>query len=241
MTRADYRVAVITGAGGAIGGALVRACESDGFQVLPVYRRADGRSGAEALFGDLESAVDLAALCERLAALERLSLLAHSAGAYEHGSIESVPAERLERLYRVNVAAAYALTRAALPALRAARGTVVFVNSSVVENQRPASVTPYAMTKAATRAFADGLRAEENQHGVGVLSVYPGRTAGALQENLHQLEQRSYPAADLLQPDDVARAVLDAIALPSTAEVTDLHIRPRRPPSSGPGVMFDPS
>ncbi len=49
------------------------------------------------------------------------------------------------------------------------------------------------------------------------------------------------PGRELLQPDDVARAVLDAIALPSTAEVTDLHIRPRRPPSSGPGVMFDPS
>jgi NADP-dependent 3-hydroxy acid dehydrogenase YdfG len=230
MTRADDRVAVITGAGGAIGSALAQACVIDAFRVLPVYRRPGGETGAAALFGDLGSATDVEALCERLGALERLSLLVHAAGDYDRGSIEASPVRLLERLYQVNVAAAYALTRAALPALRRAGGTVVFLNSSVVDQPRPAHVTPYAMTKAALRALADGLRAEENRHGVGVLSVYPGRTAGALQERLHQHEARRYAAEDLLQPADVARAVLDAVALPSTAEVTDLHLRPRRPP-----------
>ena len=62
-----------------------------------------------------------------------------------------------------------------------------------------------------------------------MLSVYPGRTASPMQERLHRESSgpvRPYVAADLLQPDDVAAVVVQALSLPRTAEVTDLHVRP---------------
>jgi NADP-dependent 3-hydroxy acid dehydrogenase YdfG len=224
------RVAVITGAGGAIGAAFARACAGDGYRVVAVHRTA--RAGEpDALAADFESAAEIASLGERLASLEGVALLVHAAGSYERGSIEELEPERYEHMRRVNVDAAYAVTRAVLPALRASAGWIVFVNSSVVNQLAPRDVGAYAMTKSALKSLADAVRAEENRHGVGVLSVYPGRTAGTLQERLHDLEGRSYAADGLLQPGDVARAALNAIGLPPTAEVTDLHIRPRRPPS----------
>ena len=81
----------------------------------------------------------------------------------------------------------------------------------------------------AQRALADSLRAEVNGHRVRVLSLFPGRTAGELQERLFRAEEREYAAERLLQPADVARALLGALALARTAECTDLHLRPLAP------------
>ena len=59
-----------------------------------------------------------------------------------------------------------------------------------------------------------------------VLSVFPGRTASRMQAEVHAAEGRDYHPERLLQPEDVAATVLASLALPATAEITDLHIRP---------------
>jgi NADP-dependent 3-hydroxy acid dehydrogenase YdfG len=45
---------------------------------------------------------------------------------------------------------------------------------------------------------------------------------------VHRAEGRPYNPSALLQPEDIARALIAALALPRTAELTDLHIRPAR-------------
>ena len=80
--------------------------------------------------------------------------------------------------------------------------------------------------RVAANAVTDALREEVNERGVRVLSVFLGRTASRMQEAIHREEQRPYDPARLLQPADVASMVVAALALPRTAEVTDLHIRP---------------
>jgi NADP-dependent 3-hydroxy acid dehydrogenase YdfG len=70
------------------------------------------------------------------------------------------------------------------------------------------------------------LREEVNASEVRVLSVYPGRTATAMQEGIFKLENREYRKNQLLQPEDIAQSVIDALALPRTAEITDISIRP---------------
>jgi NADP-dependent 3-hydroxy acid dehydrogenase YdfG len=59
-----------------------------------------------------------------------------------------------------------------------------------------------------------------------VLSLYLGRTATPMQESLCQQEKRAYHPERLLQPEDVASVVVHALALPRTAEITDISIRP---------------
>jgi NAD(P)-dependent dehydrogenase (short-subunit alcohol dehydrogenase family) len=159
-----------------------------------------------------------------------LDLLVHSAGVYSMGRIESAPAAELDWQYRTNVRAPYVLTQALLPLLRPRQGQIVFVNSSAGLSAR-ANVSQYAATKHALKAIADSLRAEVNAEGIRVLSVYPGRTATPMQAAVHQIEGRAYHPDRLMQPEDVADVVLNALLLPRSAEVTDIHVRPLAKPS----------
>jgi NADP-dependent 3-hydroxy acid dehydrogenase YdfG len=154
-----------------------------------------------------------------------VDVLIHSAGIFRMGPLVKVPVSELDLLYRTNVRGPYALTQALLPLLLARKGQVVFINSSVGLAAK-VGVGAYAASKHALKAIADSLRAEVNDSGVRVISVYPGRTATPQQEKIHAQEGKSYRSERLLQPEDVARAVLNALSMPRTAEVTDIHIRP---------------
>ena len=127
----------------------------------------------------------------------------------------------------MNARAPYLLTQALLPRLVARQGQVVVLNSSIWGNAH-AGTAAYAGSKYALKAFTDALRAEVNPAGLRVLSVYPGRTATPMQAAVHRAEARRYDPEALLQPEDVAATILAALALPRTAELTDLHIRPAR-------------
>jgi NADP-dependent 3-hydroxy acid dehydrogenase YdfG len=141
--------------------------------------------------------------------------------------VEESSVEEFTNLLNVNVLAPYALTKYLLPEICASKGQIVFVNSSIVTVTNTAAGTvQYAATKHALKGLADGLRQEVNARGVRVISFYPGRTATPLQASLFLAEGRQYRAETLLQPEDVAAMVVHALALPDTAEVTDVMIRP---------------
>ena len=232
------QAAVITGASGGIGEAIAIQLAREGARLMLAGRSAerlaavaararDLSPGVETFAADLAEDAQVRALAERaLAALGRVDLLIHSIGLFLGGSFESSPVEDLDRQLRVNVHIPYLLTQALLPALIARQGQVVFVNSSAGFHPARAGWAAYSASKHALRALADGLRDEVNRQGVRVITVFPGRTATAMQEEVHRYEGRDYDPERFLQPRDVAAAVLSSLALPRTAEVTDLHIRP---------------
>jgi NAD(P)-dependent dehydrogenase (short-subunit alcohol dehydrogenase family) len=163
---------------------------------------------------------------------DTIDILVHSAGVYAMGRLEAVPVTELDLQYRTNVRAPYLLTQALLPLLRQRQGQVVFINSLVVLTTG-AQVGSYAATKHALTALADSFRAEVNAEGLRVLSVYIGSTASPMQAKIHAMQGRVYHPEYLLQPSDVAAVVLNALCLPRTAEVTDIHLRPMRKPPQG--------
>ena len=130
-----------------------------------------------------------------------------------------------QRQLDVNLTAPALLTRALLPALRAAGGTVVFVNSGAGLHAHPAW-SAYAASKHGLRALADSLRGEEAGNGVRVSTVYPGRTATPMQKSVHEQERQPYEPSRYIQPADVAAVVKGALELPPTASVTDVTVRP---------------
>jgi NADP-dependent 3-hydroxy acid dehydrogenase YdfG len=77
------------------------------------------------------------------------------------------------------------------------------------------------------------LRDEVNDDGVRVLSAFAGRTASPMQAAIHRAEGRAYHPERRLQPEDVAAAIVGALALPRTAEITEIRIRPERKPLPG--------
>jgi len=158
----------------------------------------------------------------------RVDILVHSAGTIGHGAVADSPVEGLDAQYRSNVRLPYRVTQAMLPLLRKTPGQIVFVNSSIVSGGARSNVSQFASTQHAVRAFADTLRQEVNGDGIRVLCVYPGRTATSRQARLYEKEGKTYKPELLLQPEDIATMVVTALALPDTAEVTDISIRPMR-------------
>jgi NAD(P)-dependent dehydrogenase (short-subunit alcohol dehydrogenase family) len=177
---------------------------------------------------DLTLEESLQPLLRHLGEVGRLDILIHCAGMIHQDPMERARIEDLDLQYATNVRAPYVLTQRLLPLLTAARGQIVFINSSVGLTAKRPEVGQYAATKHALKAIADSLREELNPKGIRVLSVYLGRTATPMQEALCRKEERVYRPEMLLQPEDVASVVIQALMLPSTAEVTDISMRPIR-------------
>lgn len=157
----------------------------------------------------------------------QLAFLVHSAETSAVGSVESTSLACFDTLFATNMRAPFSITRGLLPLLRRSGGDIAFVNSLTSLSPR-AEAGVYAASKAALRAFADGLRAEINADGVRVLSVFPGRTASPMQLEIHAHEKRDYLPEQLLQPETVASAVIGALLMPRTAELTELFVRPTK-------------
>jgi NADP-dependent 3-hydroxy acid dehydrogenase YdfG len=229
VTTPDARpLALVTGASRGIGTALAEALAPT--HDLLLGGRDD--DALKAIAADLPGArewtvelTDSGALAAAVAGIDRLDVLVHSAGIGPLGTIEDSPAEQWRQTFEVNVVAVAELTRLLLPALRAARGQVVCINSGAGHTARPGWGS-YAASKFALRAFADALRAEEAERGIRVTSVYPGRTDTDMQRAVVAHEGGQYDAARFLRPESVARAVLLAVTAPADADVTEVSIRP---------------
>jgi NAD(P)-dependent dehydrogenase (short-subunit alcohol dehydrogenase family) len=105
-----------------------------------------------------------------------LDALVNNAGVGVGGPIELVDDAELRRQFDVNVFGQLAVTRALLPALRRARGRIVFI-SSIGGLVATPFLAPYAASKHAIEAFADAARVELRSSGVQVALVEPGSVA----------------------------------------------------------------
>lgn len=219
---------LITGAGSGIGAALARRLLDRGDNLVLLARSAERAEdlrtayhGASVLVADLDRPESV----EALALPGSLDSLVHAAGVVELGPVSALSVEEWMTQLRVNLVAPATLTRVALPALRAARGTVVFVNSGAGLHA-DAQWSGYAASKHGLRALADAMRAEESGSGVRVSTVYPGRTATPMQEKVHAHEGRDYDPGSWVRPETVAAAIVGVIDLPRDASITEVAVRP---------------
>lgn len=230
------KIAVVTGASSGIGHAIALELGSQRAQVVLLGRRlfalqnvaaqVEERGGSARVYPvDLERDTELIQTSASIVRdLGCVHILIHSAGILRLGPVADAPVQDLDRLYRVNLRAPYLLTQQLLPAIPNQLGQIVFVNSTAGTSAK-AGVTQYAATKHGLKALADGLRLELSPRRIRVLSIYPARTATALQEEVFRREQRNYEPSRLLQPEEVARSVAHVLTLPPGAEISDLAIR----------------
>lgn len=233
-------IALVTGASSGIGRAIAIALAREGAAVALLGRRGEALAavaaqvradGGRALACRADLAVDddIHAAAETvLRALGPLDALVHGAAEIALGRHGAAPVAALDRQYRANVRGPWLLTQALLPALRARKGQVVFLNSSAGMRAK-AGAGQYAATKFALRAVADALREEESGAGIRVLTVFLGRTATPMQEALHREAGRDYRAERLIQPESVGHLVSRMLSLPRDLEATDVHVRPILP------------
>lgn len=226
---------LVTGASGGVGEAMVRRLGEQGATVCLTGRNQkrleeiasdlpEGRAQCYpadlTVEGELQNAVQ-GVLKEN----QRLDAVIHCAAIIVLGAVATAAVQDFEKQFQTNVIAPFRLTQLLLPALVSSRGQVVFINSSAGRHAS-AGVSQYAATKHALKAVADSLRDECNAAGVRVCSLFLGSTATPMQAAIRAEQERPYEPERLIQPADVAEMVAAVLALPRTAEVTDLVMRP---------------
>ncbi|MFT9008466.1 MAG: SDR family oxidoreductase [Bifidobacterium sp.] len=227
--------ALVTGAGGAVGGSVVRGLIRQGWRVLAIVRSyTDAKElnsihDVEAFTLDLSSSEDLLAWSRELNDRERagIDLVVHAAAVAIVGRADHATAEDWGTVLKTNVVAPSLLTAGLLPAIRSVKGTVVFINSGAgeraVENH-----SIYAASKHALRGYADTLRLEEASNGVRVSTIYPGQINTKMLQAINDRLGVEFVPQAYIDPQTVADAVLWIARSGEDVQITNVDLRPRQ-------------
>ncbi|MCP8687593.1 SDR family NAD(P)-dependent oxidoreductase [Marinobacterium sedimentorum] len=153
-----------------------------------------------------------------------LDTLIANAGMMGPGRLSDLSLESWNRLFDVNVRAPWLLAQAALPALRASRGTIVAVSSMAGDNPTPAGGA-YSSSKAALSMLCRQLAQEVAADGIRVNAVAPGMIHTPLTDSIYQNSEVTakreavIPLGRIGTPDDIA-AVVAFLASPDAAYIT---------------------
>lgn len=213
--------ALITGPSRGIGRALAQALAERG-AVLGLASRS--REELEALAAELpgkhrvlpcdvgDRAAVQAAVDTFVARAGGLDLVVANAGVAHYGPFHALDVEKAEQMTQVNWLGTVYTVGAALPHLLGrAHGHIVIVSSGAGWRAFPWAAV-YGATKAAQRAFGEGLRHELSGTGVSLTTVFPGEIASSL----HDHDKASMPdwykgGPDAAPAEDLAAAILAGV------------------------------
>jgi NAD(P)-dependent dehydrogenase (short-subunit alcohol dehydrogenase family) len=187
------RTALVTGASSGIGQACAVQLVSSGWRVLAGVRRAgEAPDGAEEVLLDVTAADQIRSAADLV---DQLDGLVNNAGIAISAPVEFVPPEELRHQLEVNLVGQVAVTQAFLPALRRAKGRIVFMGSIAGRSALP-FLSPYAASKHALEAVADSLRLELRPFGIHVSIVEPGSIKTAIWARSAQRADELIAASD---------------------------------------------
>lgn len=238
-TQGDRRpVAVVTGASSGIGEASARQLAAAGFDVVCAARRTEriealaAEIGGRAVTCDVTQAEDV----ERLAreAGDQVDVLFNNAGgALGTETIAEADLEHWRSMYETNVLGALAVTKALLPAVKAApAGLVVFLTSTAALSTYEGG-GGYVAAKHAERVIADTLRLEAVADGVRVSHIAPGMVKTEefslvrLGGDAEAAEKVYAGVPNPLTADDIADVVTWIATRPPHVNIDQVTIRPQ--------------
>lgn len=230
------RIAAVTGAASGIGLACATALLDEGATVVLVDRDGDrlreltDRLGPRArmLVVDLLDPAQTAGLLDGILDVAGgLDILHVNAGAYVGGPVVDGDPDAWDRVIDLNVKAAFRCVRSVLPHLVAQKsGDVVFTSS--VAGVVPVVWEPvYTASKFAVQAFVHTTRRQVAADGVRVGAVLPGPVVTALLDDWPQAKlDEALASGSLMQPEEVAAAVVFMLTRPRNVVVRDLVLLP---------------
>jgi NADP-dependent 3-hydroxy acid dehydrogenase YdfG len=242
----DGRVAAITGASSGIGEATALTLARAGAAVSLAARRADriealaskisdegGR--AEAIPTDVGNEQEARAFIEQTRErLGRVDILVNNAGLMLLGPVIGSDTSEWRRMVDVNVLGLLYCTHAVLP-IMGEQGSGDIVNvSSVAGRHANFGAAVYNLTKFGVNGFSEALRQELAPANVRVTVIEPGMVATELQGHnthpmvLQAIERMKEEVGEPLGAEDIANAILYAVAQPGRVAVNEVMVRPTR-------------
>jgi NADP-dependent 3-hydroxy acid dehydrogenase YdfG len=219
-------VFLITGASSGIGAATARLAAAAGYRVVLAARSIErlstlatelgGSQRALAVECDVTEFVQQEAMVARaIDEFGRLDVAFANAGfGAKRGFLQESP-EFWRSMVLTNVYGCALTIRATLPAIKESRGHVLLTGSVAGRRALPGSL--YSATKWAVTAMGESLRQEVAGSGVRVTLIEPGSVSTPFFDS---------PPEGALEPDDIARAVMYAVAQPAHVDVNEILIRP---------------
>jgi 3-oxoacyl-[acyl-carrier protein] reductase len=221
MFSLDGKTALVTGASGAIGGAIARALYGAGAKVMLAGTR---RGALDALATELGSRAHVAtgdladqATADQLVqaaegAMGQLDILVNNAGMTKDGLLLRMKDEDWLKVIEVDLSAAFRLTRAALRGMMRRRwGRIISVGSVVGSTGNPGQAN-YAAAKAGLVGLSKAIAAEVASRGITANCLAPGFIASAMTEALSPEQQEriagNIPMGRVGTPDEVACCAL---------------------------------
>jgi len=248
MSSLDGRKILITGGSSGIGEATALAVAREGGSVAVGARRKErldelvakieGDGGnAVAIEADISEESQAKALVEGAKeAMGGLDGLVNNAGVMLLGPLQGADPEEWRTMINVNCLGLLYCTHYALPLIRDGGGGDVVNVSSVAGRTAALGSGVYNMTKWGVVGFSESLRQEGAHIGVRVTCVEPGFVETELQGHntnpmvIERLEQVREAAGEVLQADDIARAIVFAIGQPKHASINEILVRPSGEP-----------
>jgi NADP-dependent 3-hydroxy acid dehydrogenase YdfG len=224
-------VFLITGASTGIGAATARHAAQAGYRLVLGARSADklealaqelgGPGRAIAVPTDVTEWADneaiVAAATDTFGRLD--AVFANAGFGAKRGWLEETPDHWRDMVLTNVLGPAYTI-RAAIPALKETKGHILVTGSVAGRRALPGSL--YSATKWAVTAMGEAVRADLNDTGIRTTVIEPGMVDTPFFDN---------PGEGRLEPDDIARAVMYAIAQPPHVDVNEILIRPTAQPA----------
>lgn len=231
------KVAAITGAASGIGLECARALAEAGATVVLVDRAGDAVKSAASEIGrgavplviDLTSPESVAGMMPAiLDKTGRLDIFHANAGAYIGGEVVDGDPDAWDRMLNLNVNAVFRSVHAVLPHMVERRSGDIIVTSSIAGLVPVVWEPIYTASKHAVHAFVHTVRRQVAKHGLRVGAVAPGPVVTALIKDWpkEKLEQEM-ASGGLIEPKEVAAAVLFMLTRPRNVTIRDLVILPQ--------------
>ena len=230
------KVAAITGAASGIGLECARTLLSEGAKVVLVDRAQDKLEqlckelgpNALPLVVDLLKPAEVSGMLPRILEIAGgLDVFHANAGAYIGGPVAEGDPDAWDRMLNLNINAAFRSVHAVLPyMIEKKTGDILFTSS--IAGVVPVVWEPiYTASKFAVQAFVHSTRRQVAKHGVRVGAVLPGPVVTALLDDWPKEKMDEALAnGSLMQPKEVADAVLFMLTRPRNVTIRDLVILP---------------
>jgi 3-oxoacyl-[acyl-carrier protein] reductase len=161
-----------------------------------------------------------------------IDILVVNAGVGAYGPFQDLPADQLEEMIDVNVKGAIYSVRAALPALlRSEGGDIITIASEAGRRGLPLEAV-YCASKFAQVGFTAALDHELREQGIRCTNICPGGVATDFAMGRGRTKDMPQ-LAGMMNPHDVAEAVIFALTRPRNHRVLELAFRPVTEPSWG--------
>ncbi len=232
MPFSDYKTALVTGASGGIGAAVVERLCREGLTVHALARNAAALRELAARTGCIAQVLDVTDLpgLTKLTGEHEFDVLVNNAGVDRPRAFLQAQADDIDLLLDVNLRAVLHLCRLVLPGMVARdRGHVVNI-SSIAGAYNFNGNSTYHATKAAVSMLSRQLRIDAFGKRVRVTEICPGRVATDIFAHVHgdsaETHERFVQGFELPQAADIADAIAFAIAAPAAVNIGHMEITP---------------